>query len=169
MNIGNIIDYVDMKRKLKEDKKYIFNLNIACFLMCTSTLLLLWLLTSMYFFNGSPEIVVLNRTDDVDSYVSSLLDRIDTKYLNLTKKMIFTTDEGYLNNNKNRLCCGQRYVGMNKLLKREITVYLQFDEKVDLETICHELLHNIIRTADDEYFVYDIAEMNPCLRELKLR
>ena len=84
--------------------------------------------------------------------------------LNTSSKIIFTTNLTDLpGNNINKLKDGY-FVGKNMIITKKIIVYLSGDPLEDLIVIQHELLHSIVVSSRDEFFVEDMAQQDVALK-----
>lgn len=162
MNIEYFMNQIEINRRMKRLERILFWKRVDFFVVIFILIFLLLFLSDWYAYNRYPTIDYSKLNQSQTIYAENLIKQIRPEYLNMSSRITFTTnlddislgldsDGGYL-------------VGINRLYQKSIIIYLSGDEEEDLRVIQHELLHSIVLTSEDEFFVDDMARQDIALK-----
>ncbi len=162
MSIETFVEYLTLKKKYKKLK---LKINLATFLslfLLIGIFILIYIVGDWYTYYSEPNIDYSRLNESETGYAKYLINQIRPEYLNTSRQIIFTRNFSDLNQDDNY----PRVItfGQNRKSIKKITIYLSKNEDLALDTLCHELLHNLITTKYEEYFVRDVAKYGVCLK-----
>jgi hypothetical protein len=142
---------------LKKHKKDL-KLRISFYILLASFVLLFIQFVVLNFPVYTKEVIINydNLNEQEKQIASEIIKDLKFEYLQTAKSITFTKD-------KEKVKIGKKYA-WGKNFNREILVLYTGDKKFDADTTCHELIHNLIKTYDYEFFAQDLAKEMICFK-----